>query len=98
MTGVELRDRGTRICQCLSKAVSELVPEGIGHWAGAWEIVAAADADFMLALAKWEATPGDESAAGVKAAYEAVLNAWRRAATEYDLRTPPTQTFAEEEK
>ena len=98
MTDTELGDRARSICQRLSQAVVEVVPEGIGHWAGAWEIVAAADAEFMLALAKWEATPGDESAAGVKAAYEAVLNAWRRAATEYDLRTPPTQTFAEEEK
>ena len=98
MTRTELSDRATQICQRLSKAVSELVPEGIGYWPEAWEIVAKSDADFMLALAMWEADPTDESAAGVKAAYKAVLNAWRRAATEYDLRTPPTQTFAEEEK
>ena len=97
MTGADLRDRGTRICQRLSQAVSELVPEGIGCWPEAWDIVAKSDADFMLALAMWEADPTDESAAAVKVAYGAILKAWRLAATQYDLNTRPTSTLADED-
>ena len=97
MTSTELSDRGTGICQRLSQAVSELVPEGIGCWPEAWDIVAKSDADFMLALARWEADPTDESAAAVKVAYQAALKAWRLAVKQYDLHTRPTSTLADED-
>jgi len=97
MTRTDLCDRAKRICCHLSQAVRKLVPEGIGRWAGAWDIVAKSDADFMLALARWEADPTDESAAAVKVAYQAALKAWRLAVKQYDLHTRPTSTLADED-
>ena len=84
MIRTDLCDRAKRICHHLSQAVTELVPEGIGRWPGAWDMVAEAGADFMLALATWEADPSHESAASVKAAHDDVLEAWRRASAEFD--------------
>ena len=83
MIRTDLADRAKQICQHLSQAVTELVPEGIGRWQGAWDMVAEASADFMLALATWEADPSHESAARVKSAHDAVLTAWRQAAAEF---------------
>ena len=84
MTRTDLCDRAKRICCHLSQAVRKLVPEGIGRWAGAWDIVGEASADFMLELAMWEADPCQKSAARVKAAHDDVLEAWRRAAAEFN--------------
>ena len=97
MIRTDLADRAKQISQHLSQAVTELVPEGIGRWQGAWDMVAEASADFMLALAIWEADPTDESAAAVKLAYEAVLKAWRLAIRQYVLHTRPNSTLADED-
>ena len=97
MTRTDHCDRATRICCHLSQAVTKLVPEGIGRWPGAWDIVGEASADFMLELAMWEADPTDESAAAVKLAYEAVLKAWRLAIRQYVLHTRPNSTLADED-
>ena len=88
MTRDELRDRAKQICERLTVAVAQDTPEGLGRWPRAWEITAAPSADFMLALATWEVAPDADAAAGVKAAFDAVVNAWRRAANEYDLQDP----------
>lgn len=79
----DLHHRGTQICRRLSAAVAEIAPDGIGRWVPAWDIVAPADAEFMIALADWEADPTDDAKLRVKATYTAVLDAWRRAAVEY---------------
>ncbi len=101
MTRKELRERGKQICERLTVAVEQDTPEGLGRWPRAWEITAAPSADFMLALAIWEAEPDAESADKVKAAFDAVLNAWRRAANEYELQinlhAAPPQRFGEED-
>jgi hypothetical protein len=79
----ERRERGRLLCGHLAADVVKLAPEGVGRWERAWEIVAAADADFILALAHWEATGLDADKPALRAAYFAVLDAWKRAATEY---------------
>ena len=88
MTADELRRRGTLICQRLNAAVDRIAPEGLGHWPRTWEIVDAADAEFMLSLVSWEVEPTPEAAADIKAAYSAVLDAWRQATDEYDQERP----------
>ena len=84
MTRDELHDRGTRICERLSREVAEVAPDDIGGWERVWDIVAAPDASFMVALDAWEAEPTGDTKVGLKAAYKAVLDAWRRAATEFE--------------
>ena len=55
----------------------------------------------MLALATWEASPNGETAARVKTDFDAVLDAWRRAGSEYDLQinshAGPPQRLGEED-
>src|SRR5690606_5793567 len=60
MTPEDRRARGTVLCERLTREVAELVPGGIGAWSPAWTIVAPADAAFMEALTRWEAS-GDET-------------------------------------
>ena len=86
MTTDELRERGTQICERLCREVAEIAPEGIGRWNRAWEIAAEPDVEFMLALALWEADPNEDAKVRVRAAYNAVLDAWRRAAADFKSR------------
>jgi hypothetical protein len=80
----ERRERGTLLCRRLTEEVGAVVPEGIGRWSRTWELVAGADADFMLALTRWEATGDDSDKPALRAAYFAVLAAWRQATREYE--------------
>ena len=80
MSPEERRRRGTKLCEHLSTDVHELVPPGIGHWPECWEIVADFDAEFMLALVKWESTGSGADKESLRTAYARVLDAWRRAA------------------
>ncbi|MEQ1856169.1 MAG: hypothetical protein ABL963_06860 [Longimicrobiales bacterium] len=79
-----LRERGTLVCSRLNKAVEQVTPPGIGRWDRAWDIVAGADADFMVALTAWEADPCDATRELVKHTFAAVLDAWRRAVAEFN--------------
>lgn len=84
MTRDEIRERGTEICRRLTRDVASIAPAGIGHWDRAWQIVAQPDADFMAALTAWESDPTNPTAKQrVRDCYAAVLEAWRRAVTEY---------------
>lgn len=84
MTAEERREGGMRLCGRLCEDVHKLVPEGIGSWAMVWNIVADADSAFMIALTRWEATGSEEDKPPLRAAYFAVLDAWRRAVQEYE--------------
>lgn len=83
MTPAEKVRRATLLCQRLAADVAGIVPEGIGHWETAWDIVADADAAFLAALTAWEATGAELERARVRDAYNAVLEAWKVAAREY---------------
>ena len=76
-----------KFCERLARDVEQIAPAGLGGWDHAWEIVAAADVDFVLALTRWEATGTTEHRELVRPAYNRVLDAWRRASTLYEQRT-----------
>jgi len=80
------QERGTALCRQLTADVAKVAPEGIGGWAPAWDIVADADVRFLSTLSAWEAAPSEATRLRVKAAYEAVLDAWRVAAGLYQAR------------
>ena len=87
MTPEDRRGRGTELCRVLEKHVADIAPSGIGVLDRTWDIVGPADAEFMLALSGWEASGGEADQAKVRAAYNRVLDAWRRASTLYEQRT-----------
>ena len=84
MTPAARRERGTLLCRQLAGEIEKLAPTGIGKWARTWAIVSEADASFMIALAAWEATGSEDDLPPLRTAYHAVLEAWRRAATEFE--------------
>ena len=78
------RERGTKLCRRLAADVGGIAPTGIGRWSRTWDMVASADTAFMLALLRWERTGDDAERPALRQAYAAVLDAWRRAAAEYE--------------
>ena len=84
MTSAEMHERGSKICRKLTQEVAALAPSGIGRWPTTWDIVAESDADFMIALSRWEADPTDEAKERVRATYGAVLSAWQTAVAEFE--------------
>lgn len=84
MSPEERRRRGTKLCEQLTRDVFKIVPAGIGHWAGCWDIVSGADAEYMIALTAWEGTGLEEQRIAVRAAYNNLLEAWREAARQYE--------------
>ena len=76
-------EAATQVCRNLAAEVAGIAPNGIGHWAGAWDIVADADFELVQTLGTWEFEPSDEGQARVRATYNAVLAAWRRAVAQW---------------
>ena len=64
--------------------MQKLAPAGVGAWAPAWDIVGDADAEFMLALLKWESTGSEADKESVRTAYARVLDAWRKAVAAWE--------------
>ncbi len=79
----ERRRRGTELCKRLAAEVATLTPPGIGAWPRAWEIVAPADAAFLIAVVAWESDPGERAKGKLRERHVAVLDAWRRAGAEF---------------
>ena len=73
-----------KLCDQLAADVAAVVPEGIGRWPAAWDIVDPPSAELMVALTAWEATGSEEDRAGVRAWYNRVLAAWEEAARQYE--------------
>ncbi len=71
------------VCKRLTRDVDAIAPPGIGKWDRAWQMTAAADRDFRVALAAWEATGTEANRLRVRDAYDAVLDAWREAAQRF---------------
>ena len=84
MTSAERRNRGTKLCGRLMADVAKAVPKGIGTWPPAWEMVGDADAEFMLQLLRWERSGTESDKTALRAAYAAVLEAWRATAAEWE--------------
>ena len=86
MTPDERRNRGTELCKRFAADVAKIAPQGIGVWDLAWEIVNDADSTFVVELTAWEAAPSEPARLKVRAAYEAVLGAWREAAHQFQVQ------------
>lgn len=80
----ERRRRGTKLCGRLAADVARVAPPRIGGWAEAWEMTAEADAAFWIALVAWESEPTEPARLRLRDAYNAVLDAWREAARQYN--------------
>ncbi|MCH8967241.1 MAG: hypothetical protein IID43_06150 [Planctomycetes bacterium] len=53
-------------------------------------LVSNADAEFMVALSDWESEPTPEALATVTGAYDAVLDAWRDAVSQFHQHVKET--------
>ena len=81
MTYAERQETGRQLCLKLMERIGEVaavVP--IDHWP---PIADAPSAEYMAALAAWEADPSDITMHRVSGAYESVIEAWRIASIEY---------------
>ena len=83
MTYEERQTRGTDLCRRLSERIASLCPPGIGSWEDVWTIVEPDSAEFLAALALWEATETDAAQSAVRRAYDNVVSAWRGAVTKW---------------
>jgi hypothetical protein len=73
-----------RICDNITRHVQQMAPPGIGRWEPAWEIVADADAEFMIALFAWEDSPGEEREAQVRYWGDEVMARWHEAIKKFE--------------
>ena len=76
-------EAGRQVAENLTAEVTRIMPEAIFRWDPVWEMVGDSDAAFLVVLFAWEAHPTDEGEARVRAAYHAVLQAWRLAVAEW---------------
>lgn len=79
MTPEERRARGRELCRRLTAEVGRLAAPGLGTWPEAWDIVAEADTDFLVALTAWEADPSEPARLRVRDAYVHLLRRWEEA-------------------
>ena len=73
-----------KLCQQLAGDVAAVVPEGIGRWPEAWDIVDAPTAEFMIAITAWEVTGLEEDRGRVREWYKRVIAAWKDAGRRYE--------------
>lgn len=73
-------ERARRIARYVAAKVSEVAPPGLGHWDGAWKIVADPSERFLDALNGWEQNGSADDRAAVQDAGRRLVAAWRRAA------------------
>jgi hypothetical protein len=78
---------GRQMCERLTSAVAAVAPAGVGAWPQAWEVVGPASAAFMELLTRWEDSGDRALLPEIRAAYDNVLSAWRRAAEQYEQET-----------
>lgn len=83
----ERRRGGRRLIARLDADMAKIgVPDGIGAWDPAWEMIDPATVEFWICLTRWEATGSDDDKPALREAYFAVLEAWREAVAEYRQR------------
>lgn len=75
--------RAVQLCGQLSREVAQIAPPGIGRWSPAWQIVAEADAEFVVALAAWERSGSEGEQSRLRESYLDVLGAWKCAAAAF---------------
>ena len=73
-----------QVCENMAREVQQIAPSGLGRWEPAWEIVADADAEFMIALFTWENSPSDKSEALVRHWGDEVMERWHEAVKKFE--------------
>lgn len=73
-------DRGRTVLLRVVERISEVSPDGLGHWSPAWDHIAGPSDEFLDALALWEGEDTPACRAKLQTAAEAFVTAWREAA------------------
>ncbi|HCO13200.1 MAG TPA: hypothetical protein DIT46_03385 [Gemmatimonadetes bacterium] len=73
-----------QVCENLGREIQAICPPGIGRWNPAWDLVASADVEFMLALFAWEDQPSEELEAQVRYWGDELMERWREAARRFE--------------
>ena len=73
-----------QVCENIARDIQQMAPSGIGRWDPAWEIVASASAEFVLALFAWEDSPSEELEAQVRYWGDEVMERWREAVQKFE--------------
>ena len=73
-----------QVCENMAREVHQIAPSGLGRWKPAWEIVADADAEFMIALFAWEDSPSEELEAQVRYWGDEVMARWHEAVKKFE--------------
>ena len=73
-----------RICDNIARQIQQMAPSGIGRWEPAWEIVASASAEFMIALCAWEQSPSEELLTQVRYWGDEVMARWHEAIKKFE--------------
>jgi len=73
-----------QVCENMAREVQQIAPPGLGLWDPAWEIVADADAEFMIALFAWEDSPSEKLEAQVRYWGDEVMARWHEAAKRFE--------------
>ena len=82
MTSYEQRQaRSRELSAWLRGRIDGLAPKEADRWdSDSWELVDGASAEFVVALANWEADPSDATIQSVSVACDRVLDAYHTAA------------------
>ena len=73
-----------QVCENIARDIHQMAPSGIGRWEPAWEIVASASAEFMIALCAWEQSPSEELEAQVRYWGDEVMARWHEAVQKFE--------------
>ena len=73
-----------QVCENIARDIHQMAPSGIGRWEPAWEIVASASAEFMIALCAWEQSPSENREAQVRYWGDEVMARWHEAITKFE--------------
>ena len=73
-----------QVCENIARDIQQMAPSGIGRWDPAWEIVASASAEFVLALFAWEDSPSEKLEAQVRYWGDEVMARWHEAIKKFE--------------
>lgn len=85
------QQRARKLCEQVAIAVSIISPKGLDRWDGLWEFVDGPNADFLIALASWEADPTDKAALAIEVWYGGLCHAWRLASAMFLIEGMPNK-------
>lgn len=78
-------EQARRIAWEVSERIAAATSPGLGKWALAWTIVAAASDDFTDTLLEWETSGTPNDLDNVRQKAESLVDAWRLADTKREI-------------